>query len=357
MGPSDGGNSRTRLLEIEDLTVGFKTEDGLVQAVRGVDLEIDDGDVLAVVGESGSGKSVTALSVLALHPKGRTKMSGRISWNGENLLAASEHRLRQVRGGEISMVFQDPLSALNPVYTVGKQIREMVRAHLDVSKAEANKRAIEMLGLVGIPQPQRRVDMFPHEFSGGMRQRAMIAMALACDPKLVIADEPTTALDVTVQAQVLELLVEVTRRQGAAVMLITHDLGVVAGMANKVAVMYAGKVVEHATADEVFSAPTHPYTLGLLRSLPRVDADGIEELVPIGGQPPSMLRPPPGCAFNPRCPIASEAHGCMEVVPELYPQAVTVVTGANLVGPDEAGHGAACHRRDEVPVLLGTVNA
>ncbi|MFN8051825.1 MAG: ABC transporter ATP-binding protein [Acidimicrobiales bacterium] len=344
------------LLKIEDLNVGFRTEDGVVQAVRGVDLTVDDGDVLAIVGESGSGKSVTALSVLGLHPTGRTTVSGRIEWNGENLVTASDERMRQVRGGEIAMIFQDPLSALNPVYTVGRQIMEMVRAHGDVSKAAARERAIEMLALVGIPQPKRRVDNYPHEFSGGMRQRAMIAMALSCEPKLVIADEPTTALDVTVQAQVLDLLVEVTQRQGAAVMLITHDLGVVAGMAKKVAVMYAGKVVEEATSDQLFDAPTHPYTIGLLRSLPRVDADGSEKLLPIGGQPPSMLSPPPGCAFHPRCPIAQSEAGCDTEVPSLHSQPVSIVTGA--AGPaSDRDHGVACWRRDEVPTLLGVVHS
>ncbi len=344
-----------RLLQIEDLTVGFKTEDGLVQAVRGVDLSIDDGDVLAVVGESGSGKSVTALSVLGLHPQNRTTMGGRIMWQGENLIGAPEDRLRRVRGGEIAMIFQDPLTALNPVYSVGRQIIEMLQAHREMSRQAAKARAVEMLGLVGIPQPARRVDNFPHEFSGGMRQRAMIAMALACDPKLVIADEPTTALDVTVQAQVLELLVDITREHGAAVMLITHDLGVVAGMANKVAVMYAGRVVEDATSEELFDAPTHPYTVGLLRSLPRVDSDGGEQLIPIGGQPPSMLNPPAGCAFHPRCPIARSESGCDSQIPPLHEsEQVTVVTGTRLGSvSDDSGHGAACWRRDETDSLLG----
>ena len=345
-----------RLLEISDLNVGFGTEDGIVQAVRGVDMTIDDGDVLAVVGESGSGKSVTALSVLGLHPEGRTNMTGRIEWEGENLIGAKQDRLRQVRGGEIAMIFQDPLSALNPVYTVGKQIIEMLQSHRQISKSDAKKRAVEMLELVGIPQPQRRVDNFPHEFSGGMRQRAMIAMALSCDPKLVIADEPTTALDVTVQAQVLELLVSVTRQQGAAVMLITHDLGVVAGLANKVAVMYAGRVVEQATTDELFDDPTHPYTVGLLRSLPRVDADGGDQLVPIGGQPPSMLNPPAGCAFHPRCAIARTESGCDTVMPTLFDEAPeSIVTGTAGPAVDRTGHGAACWRRDESKALLGVV--
>jgi oligopeptide/dipeptide ABC transporter ATP-binding protein len=322
-------------LDLADLHVDFRTEDGVVQAVRGVDLHVSPGEVVAVVGESGSGKSVTMLSVLGLHPKKRTDVRGAITWRGENLLEVDEERMRHVRGGEISMVFQDPLTALNPVHTVGKQIVEMVRLHMKVDKKAARERAIEMLDRVGIPNAATRVDNFPHEFSGGMRQRAMIAMALSCDPKLVIADEPTTALDVTVQAQVLELLVERTRAAGAAMVLITHDLGVVAGLADRVAVMYAGKVVELAVTDSLFAAPAHPYTIGLLDSLPRVDTELDERLRPIGGQPPSMLHPPSGCAFHPRCPYASVEHGCMDAVPEL----------------DGRTHAAACWRRDEVPVL------
>ncbi len=329
------------LLRIDDLTVGFNTEDGHVQAVRGVTLDVNPGEVLAVVGESGSGKSVTFLSVLGLHPKGRTDIGGSIRWHDEDLLSVADSRLREIRGGEIAMVFQDPLTALNPVYTVGRQITETVRAHRNVSKQQAKDRAIEMLGLVGIPQPRRRVDMFPHEFSGGMRQRAMIAMALSCEPSLVIADEPTTALDVTVQAQVLELLLASTSEVGSAMVLITHDLGVVAGMADRLAVMYAGRVVERGVSDDVFAAPTHPYTIGLLDSLPRVDADGNDELRPIGGQPPSMLNPPSGCAFHPRCPIEEDEAGCKKAIPEL----------------DAVGHSAACWRRDEVPVLMRGVTA
>ena len=325
------------LLKIENLEVSFTTEDGVVQAVRGVDFEVGENEVLAVVGESGSGKSVTMLSVLGLHPAQRTEVTGTISWQGENLLQADAERLRQVRGGEISMIFQDPLTALNPVHTVGRQITEMVRVHRHLSRKAARERAIEMLGLVGIPQPRARVDAFPHELSGGMRQRAMIAMALSCDPKLVIADEPTTALDVTVQAQVLELLVRSTEQLGAAVVLITHDLGVVAGMADRLAVMYAGRVVEQGGIDEVFDDPSHPYTVGLLGSLPRVDADGNDELRPIGGQPPSMLAPPPGCAFHPRCPIASAPAGCDSAMPEL----------------EGGAHASACWRRTEVATLFG----
>jgi len=350
------------LLVLENLTVGFETDDGLVQAVRGVDLDVGEGDVLAVVGESGSGKSVTALSVLGLHPAGRTRLGGRVLWRGEDLLTANDERMRQVRGGEISMVFQDPLTALNPVYSVGDQIIEMVRSHESVSRSEARTRAIEMLQLVGIPQPDKRVDSYPHEFSGGMRQRAMIAMALSCEPKLVIADEPTTALDVTVQAQVLEVLLEASRRRGAAIMLITHDLGVVASMADKVAVMYAGKVVERAETDELFARPTHPYTIGLLGSLPRVDAREGDTLTPIGGQPPSMLTPPSGCAFHPRCSIARRSTGCADVMPELTELAPAGSSGGGHGGVDGAGeadaaaamgsHQVACHRRDEAAVMI-----
>ncbi len=322
------------LLHVEDLTVGFRTDDGVVQAVRGVDLDVGTSEVVAVVGESGSGKSVTAMSFLKLLPP-MAEVAGQVLWQGEDLLGASERRIRAVRGGEISMIFQDPLSALNPVYKVGRQIEEMVQAHQHVSRKHARARAVEMLGLVGIPQPGRRVDQYPHEFSGGMRQRAMIAVALANEPKLVIADEPTTALDVTVQAQILELLLDLRDRLSTAIMLITHDLGVVAGLADRVAVMYAGRLVERGTSDEIFSETAHPYTAGLLNSLPRLDGDRDTPLVPIGGQPPSMLNPPPGCSFHPRCPHAQAASGCLDEVPAL------------LVRPPSQ-HPAACFRSDEL---------
>ncbi len=321
------------LLEVEDLTVSFRTDDGAVQAVRGVNLSVQAGEVLAVVGESGSGKSVTAMSLLQLLPP-TAEITGRVSWQGEDLLSVPPERIREVRGGEIAMIFQDPLTALNPVYRVGDQIVEMVLAHEKVGRAEARKRAIEMLDLVGIPQPDRRVDQYTHEFSGGMRQRAMIAMALACDPKLIIADEPTTALDVTVQAQVLEVLADLAHRMGTAVVLITHDLGVVAGMADQVSVMYAGRIVESGSVDQVFDATGHPYTSGLLASLPRLDGDVDAPLLPIPGQPPSMLAPPPGCAFNPRCRWASEEAGCFTVLPPTAERS--------------PGHRSACHRADEL---------
>ena len=321
------------LLEVVDLNVSFRTDDGPVQAVRGVNLSVGAGEVLAVVGESGSGKSVTAMSLLQLLPP-TAEITGTVTWQGEDLLQVPAARIRQVRGGEIAMIFQDPLTALNPVYRVGDQIVEMILAHEKVSRAQARIRAVEMLDLVGIPQPERRVRQYTHEFSGGMRQRAMIAMALSCSPKLIIADEPTTALDVTVQAQVLEVLTDLAHRLGTAVVLITHDLGVVAGMADQVSVMYAGRIVESGSVDHVFDDTGHPYTAGLLTSLPRLDGDVDQPLVPIAGQPPSMLAPPPGCSFHPRCRWATEAAGCFSVVPPVTERS--------------PGHVSACHRAREL---------
>ena len=321
------------LLEVADLNITFRTDDGDVQAVRGVDFKIEPGKVLAIVGESGSGKSVTAMSILGLLPPSAT-VEGSVTFAGEDLLGAKQSRLREIRGAEIAMIFQDPLTALNPVYKVGHQIVEMIQVHERVSKAQARRRAVEMLDLVGIPQANKRIDQYTHEFSGGMRQRAMIAMALSCSPKLIIADEPTTALDVTVQAQVLEVLVDLADRLDTAVVLITHDLGVVAGMADRITVMYAGRMVEGGTVDDVFDATAHPYTAGLLTSLPRLDGDVDAPLVPIGGQPPSMLKPPAGCSFHPRCRWASEAAGCMTEVPATLERT--------------PGHASACHRADEL---------
>ena len=317
------------ILNISNLEVTFGTDDGAVSAVRGVDLQVSPGEVLAIVGESGSGKSVSAMSILGLLPPSAT-VEGDISWQGDNLLEVSDRRLREVRGGEIAMIFQDPLTALNPVYRVGDQIVEMIRAHESVSRSDAHARAVEMLEKVGIPQPDRRARQYTHEFSGGMRQRAMIAMALSCNPKLIIADEPTTALDVTVQAQVLELITGLADEFSTAVILITHDLGVVAGMADRVSVMYGGRIVESGTVDDIFYRTAHPYGAGLLRSLPRLDSDSDEPLEPIAGQPPSMLRPPPGCTFHPRCPYAEEDAGCFTVDPPRRPV--------------EDGHTSACHR-------------
>ncbi len=327
------------LLSVEDLEVSFHTPDGEVQAVNGVTFEVDRGDVFAIVGESGSGKSVTAMSILGLLPTADMKR-GRILWKGENLLEAPASRLREVRGGEIGMIFQDPLTALNPVHTIGRQIGEMVRIHREMNKRQALAHAIEMLELVGIPQPDKRVSMYPHEFSGGMRQRAMIAMAIACRPALLIADEPTTALDVTVQAQVLEVLISIKDEIDSAIILITHDLGVVAGISNKIMVMYAGRSVEGGDVDQVFDQSAHPYTIGLLDSLPLVDGSD-DELTPIGGQPPSMINLPTGCAFHPRCRFMRPDGRCASEVPAL------VAIGAT-------SHTSACHYAAEVASARAT---
>jgi peptide/nickel transport system ATP-binding protein len=305
------------LLEVKDLQVHFETDDGLVKAVDGISYTVDRGQTLGIVGESGSGKSVSSLTVMGLTRSRNAHISGTVKFDGKDLLGASEEEMRQIRGDEIAMIFQDPLSSLHPFYKVGKQIAEGVLAHRDVSKAQAWDRAVEMLSLVGIPEPRKRADAYPHEFSGGMRQRAMIAMALANDPKLLIADEPTTALDVTVQAQILELIERLQSEFDTAVVVITHDLGVVAEMADEIAVMYAGRIVEHADAMTTFSGPEHPYTWGLLSSIPRLDSPRGEELVPIAGRPPSLIHLPPGCSFHPRCPYVREAH--KRVDPALEP--------------------------------------
>ncbi len=296
------------LLEVEDLRVHFETDDGLVKAVDGISYSVDRGQTLGIVGESGSGKSVSSLTVMGLTRARNARISGSVRFDGKDLLNASDDEIRSIRGDDVAMIFQDPLSSLHPFYKVGKQIAEAVRAHREVSKAQAWDRAVEMLGLVGIPEPRRRAESYPHEFSGGMRQRAMIAMALANDPKLLIADEPTTALDVTVQAQILELIERLQSEFDTAVVVITHDLGVVAEMADEIAVMYAGRIVERATADTIFAAPEHPYTWGLLSSIPRLDSPRDEELVPISGRPPSLINLPGGCSFHPRCPYVQESH-------------------------------------------------
>jgi peptide/nickel transport system ATP-binding protein len=300
--------SHSPLLEVEDLRVHFETEDGLVKAVDGISYTVDRGETLGIVGESGSGKSVSSLTVMGLTRSRNARISGKVRFNGRDLLGAPDEELRAIRGDDIAMIFQDPLSSLHPFYKVGSQIVEAIRAHREVSKAQARDRAIEMLDLVGIPEPRRRADSYPHEFSGGMRQRAMIAMALANDPKLLIADEPTTALDVTVQAQILELIERLQREFDTAVVIITHDLGVVAEMADEIGVMYAGRVVEQGTADTIFAAPEHPYTWGLLSSIPRLDSPRGEGLGPIGGRPPPPSNLPSGCSFHPRCPYVKEAH-------------------------------------------------
>jgi peptide/nickel transport system ATP-binding protein len=296
------------LLEVEDLRVQFATDDGVVHAVDGISYSVDTGKTLGIVGESGSGKTVSSLTTMGLTRSRTTTISGRIVFEGRELLQASGEELRKIRGNDIAMIFQDPLSSLHPFYKVGFQLVEAVRIHQNVSRAAGRDRAVELLELVGIPDPRRRVDQYPHEFSGGMRQRAMIAMALANEPKLLIADEPTTALDVTVQAQILALLSDLQDRLGMAIVIITHDLGVVAEIADQIAVMYAGRIVERGTAAEIFGAPEHPYTWGLLKSIPRLDSSRGEELVPISGRPPSLIHRPSGCHFHPRCPYAQEAH-------------------------------------------------
>ena len=324
------------LLSVRDLRTYFHTDAGVVKAVDGVSFDVGPGEVFGIVGESGSGKSITAMSILGLIPRPPGKIeSGQILWKGQDLLACTEGQMRRIRGGEISMIFQDPLSALNPVYTVGYQIQEMVLVHQEGSRRSAWNRAVEMLGQVGIPRPAERALDYPHQFSGGMRQRAMIAMALSCTPQLIICDEPTTALDVTIQAQVLEVIEKTAADLGAAVILITHDLGVVAGMTDRVAVMYGGQIVEQGEVDELFYRPRMPYTWGLLGSIPRLDRPAHERLKPIVGAPPSMLRPPSGCRFHPRCAFAC-LEACTSVGPELM-----AVNG-------DAGHLARCHRTGEV---------
>ncbi|HTW43314.1 MAG TPA: ABC transporter ATP-binding protein [Solirubrobacteraceae bacterium] len=307
------------LLRVEELRVEFPTEDGVVHAVDGITYQVLPGRTLGIVGESGSGKTVASLTTLGLTRRQGARISGRILFAGQDLVTLPEDRLRAIRGNDIAMIFQDPLSSLHPLYKVGAQLIEAVRAHRDVPKARARERAIELLALVGIPDPARRVDEYPHEFSGGMRQRAMIAMALANEPKLLIADEPTTALDVTVQAQILALMERLQRELGMAIVIITHDLGVVAEVADDIAVMYAGRIVETAKARELFSAPEHPYTWGLLKSIPRLEAGRVEQLVPIPGTPPSLIRPPSGCHFHPRCRYKQPDHARID--PQLEPLA------------------------------------
>ena len=298
----------TALLEVRDLRVRFATEAGPLTAVDGVSYSVEEGGALGIVGESGSGKTVASLALMGLLRGAAASVSGAALFDGRDLLALGEDELRRLRGDELAMVFQDPLSSLHPLKRVGAQLAEAVRAHADVSRAAARARAVELLRMVELPEPERRVDAYPHELSGGMRQRAMIAMALANEPRLLIADEPTTALDVTVQAQVLDLLRRLRERLGMALVIVTHDLGVVTSVADEVAVMYAGRIVERAPAATLFAAPEHPYTWGLLRSIPRIDADPARRLVPIEGRPPSLLARPSGCSFHPRCPYVREAH-------------------------------------------------
>ena len=318
------------LLEVENLQTHFRTPDGVNRAVDGVSFHVDEGETLAIVGESGCGKSVTANSILRLIPEPPGRIAGSIRFQGTDLLKLPDRAMRDIRGNDISMIFQEPMTSLNPVLTVGRQLGETLRLHQGLDKRAAEARAIEMLALVGIPEPRRRVREYPHQMSGGMRQRVMIAMALACTPKLLIADEPTTALDVTIQAQILELMADLKRKVGAAIVLITHDLGVVAEVAERVMVMYAGRKVEEAPVGKLFRAPRHPYTQGLLGAVPKLGSslDGVEtKLAEIPGVVPSLKERIPGCVFAGRCPLATEL--CREVAPALEAKA--------------PGHVAACH--------------
>ncbi|MGI5348668.1 ABC transporter ATP-binding protein [Streptomyces sp. CA-250714] len=330
----------TAFLEVRDLRVHFPTQDGLVKSVDGLSFTLEKGKTLGIVGESGSGKSVTSLGIMGLHTVGqygrqRPQLSGEIWLNGQELLGADPETVRKLRGREISMIFQDPLSALHPFFTVGHQIVEAYRVHHSVDKKTARKRAVELLDRVGIPEPGKRVDSYPHEFSGGMRQRAMIAMALVNNPELLIADEPTTALDVTVQAQILDLIRDLQKEFGSAVIIITHDLGVVAELSDDILVMYGGRCVEYGTAEQVFYEPQHPYTWGLLGSMPRIDRDRSDRLIPVKGSPPSLINVPSGCAFNPRCPYADVPGG--DVTRTSRPELREV----------KPGHLAACHMAQE----------
>jgi len=320
------------LLDVRDLKTYFKTDDGIVKAVDGVTFSIEKGRTLGIVGESGSGKSVTCLTIMGLNAKRNTITTGEALFKEQDLLGMGMRRLRQIRGNDIAMIFQDPMTSLNPVHKIGNQLTEAVLLHQDVTKKQARARALELLKAVGIPRAERRVDDYPHQFSGGMRQRVMIAMALINDPDLLIADEPTTALDVTTQAQILNLMNKLQEEFGSAIIIITHDLGVVAETADDVLVMYAAEVVEQGPVEQIFSRPHMPYTWGLLGSLPRLDAE-TERLVQITGQPPSLLRPPSGCRFHPRCPYVMDV--CKQTDPPLKP-----VTG-------DIDHYAACHLDEE----------
>ncbi|MBA4493732.1 ABC transporter ATP-binding protein [Paenactinomyces guangxiensis] len=305
----------TKVLEVRDLHVSFKTYNGEVQAVRGVSFDVDEGETVAIVGESGCGKSVTSQTIMRLipNPPGFIK-KGEIIFDGKDLAKATEKQMEKIRGADIAMIFQDPMTSLNPTMTVGKQIMEGLMKHQKMSQGEARRKAVEMLKLVGIPSPESRLKQYPHQFSGGMRQRAMIAIALSCAPKVLIADEPTTALDVTIQAQIIDLMKELQEKINTSIILITHDLGVVADIADRVVVMYAGKVVETGNLDEIFYNPKHPYTWGLLASMPRLDQSEDQELLPIPGSPPNLLSPPKGCPFAARCKHAMKI--CTEQMPE-----------------------------------------
>ncbi|TVL94549.1 dipeptide/oligopeptide/nickel ABC transporter ATP-binding protein [Streptomyces sp. SAJ15] len=347
----------TSFLEVRDLKVHFPTDDGLVKSVDGVSFSLEKGKTLGIVGESGSGKSVTSLGIMGLHRAGqhgrqrRARISGEIWLDGQELLSASPDEVRRLRGRELAMIFQDPLSAMHPYFTVGAQISEAYRVHHQTDKKTARKRAVEMLDRVGIPQPDKRVDNYPHEFSGGMRQRAMIAMALVNNPELLIADEPTTALDVTVQAQILDLIRDLQKEFGSAVIVITHDLGVVAELADDILVMYAGRCVERGTAEQVFYTPQHPYTWGLLGSMPRIDREHTERLIPVKGSPPSLINLPSGCAFHPRCPYADVPKDGLtrRERPELR-----AVPAPAPDGQRGGGHFSACHMTTEERARIWT---
>ncbi|MHC3815590.1 ABC transporter ATP-binding protein [Streptomyces sp. DT9] len=324
----------TPFLSVRDLRVHFSTEDGTVKAVDGLSFDVERGKTLGIVGESGSGKSVTNLSILGLHHPDHTEIDGEILLDGQDLLTASERELERLRGNKMAMIFQDALASLSPYHTIGKQIGETYRKHTGASKREARARSVEMLTKVGIPQPDLRVDDYPHQFSGGMRQRAMIAMALVCNPALLVADEPTTALDVTVQAQIMDLLKDLQQETGTSIIFITHDLGVIADIADDVLVMYGGRCVERGTKKEVLRAPQHPYTWGLLGSMPTLEGPVDVPLSPIPGSPPSLLNPPTGCRFHPRCSF-TERIGGNRCSTEQPPLELT------------AGRGAACHLTPE----------
>jgi len=322
----------TGLLDIRDLKVAFQTPEGIVQAVDGIDYGVSAGETIAIVGESGSGKSVSALAVMGLLASPPARVTGEVVFEGRDLVGIGPEALRAVRGRAIAMVFQEPLTSLNPLLSISTQLTEGMIQHLDMTPAKARERAIELLGLVGISEPERRLGQYPHHFSGGMRQRVMIAIALACKPKLIIADEPTTALDVTIQAQILQLMKDLTDKLGVALILITHNMGLVARYATRVNVMYAGRIVESAPTLELFAHPRHPYTLGLLASIPRLDAPRGQPLVPIDGQPPDLARLDQGCAYRPRCQLA--VGECARARPAL-----------ERLGEN---HAAACFRADEI---------
>ncbi|MFF8277426.1 ABC transporter ATP-binding protein [Streptomyces lateritius] len=345
--PAQRSGTEDTFLSVRDLRIHFRTDDGLVKSVDGVSFDVKAGETLGIVGESGSGKSVTSLGVMGLHHAApNARISGEVWLDGEELIGADPEHVRRLRGQKMAMIFQDPLSAMHPYYTVGAQIVEAYRVHNKVTKKVARARAVEMLDRVGIPEPGKRVDSYPHEFSGGMRQRAMIAMALVNNPRLLIADEPTTALDVTVQAQILDLIRDLQKEFGSAVIMITHDLGVVAEMADKLLVMYGGRCIERGTAEQVFYEPRHPYTWGLLGSMPRIDRDQTERLIPVKGSPPSLINVPDGCAFNPRCPYADipKDNITRTTRPEL------TETGSGL----GSGHFSACHMSQEERTRIWT---